>query len=218
MLGPDTIIEEEKRLAALVFEAFSVNDSISETVSGQETIETQKANKNVHVDPKILKKKRKSRETKEAGSEDEDEEAKRERKRRKKEEKGRSGHALEKGHKKEKHKEKAEDAEANFCALGKSSPQPISQKNQKIEDVSVIEKNRFSGNATYDDAERLADHKRREKQEKKRLKKLQKFVKAAENLKTHSLPGKHAKPEKFATVPGVLDELKKRKEKRKDAT
>lgn len=224
MLGPDTIAEEENRLDALVSQAFSAHDSIAETVSVQEIIEIQTADKNVRVDlevSKSLEKKRKSRETKETGTQDEDEEAKRERKKRKKEKKEKK-HAAEKRHKKEK---KTKDTEDNSCTLGKWSPPPISQKTQKIEDDRAVE-NRFSGNAIHD---HLTDRKRRKKEEKKRLKKLEKAqAKDAENLMTHSnraskfletnTSGKQTKLEEVdATAPeGVLDEPKKRK-KRKHA-
>jgi hypothetical protein len=102
------------------------------------------------------------------------------------------------------------------------------QKDSKSEDVSVVEKNRFSGNA-IDQDQRLTDHKRRKKEEKKRLKKLEKsHAKDAENLKIHSnhtstlletnSSEKQTKPEEIgATAPEVLDEPKKRKKKRKHA-
>lgn len=214
VVGPDTTIEEEKRLLALVSQAFSANDSIAETVSAQETIDIQTAGENVHVDlevSKSLKKKRKSREMKESATDHEDEEAKRERKRRRKEkrEKKAESHASEKRHKRERHRGKAEDTGANSCILVKSSPPPISQKDQKV--VNVIEKNRFSGNAADDHAS-----------EKKRLKKLEKAqAKDAithsghgpESLETKS-SGSQTKLEKIWSAT-ISDEPQKRKEKRK---
>jgi len=162
VLGPDTMIEEEKHLAALVSQASSANDPIAEMVSVKKETTRIKSSKT----------KRKSRETKESGTEDEDEEAKRERKKRRKEknekkEKKAGRHAPEKKHRKEKLKQKTEDMEAE------SSPPPISQKDQKIEGFSVVEMNRFSGDET-DNYESQADRKRRKKEEKKRLKILDK--------------------------------------------
>ena len=168
MLGPDTIIDEENRLVALISQK---NDSI---VGVQKTIEIQTADKNVHIDLEVFGKKRKSRETQESGTGPQDE-AKRERKRRRKEKKEKAkkepSHVTEKRHKKEKERrgKTTEDTEANSCTLGNSSPSLISQKGQKTEDVYVIEKNKFSGEA-IDDHESRADRKLRKREGKKRLK------------------------------------------------
>jgi hypothetical protein len=202
VLGPDTIIEEEKRLAALVSQAFLENDSI---VSLQETVEIQPTDKNVRVDFEVSKSLENHAKRRKAGPRRQEEsvgDGEKERKRRKQQRR-----------EMEKHRDKTEDTEANnSCTLGKSSPLPISQKDQKVEEVRVTEKNRFSGNA-IDDHECQADRKRR-KEEKKRLKKLEKDAE-----KTHSNPGNQTKPEETdsATARELLDEPKKRRKKRKHA-
>ena len=202
------MIEDEKRLSALlVSQAFFANDSIAETVSLQETIEIQPTNKSVRVDLEVsesLENHAKRRKTgpKTTRQKETITDGEKERKRRKQQ------HRKEK----EKHRDKTEDTEANSCTLGESSPLPISQKDQKVEDVRVIEKNKFSGNA-IDGHESQADRKRR-KEEKKRLKK---FEKDAD--RTHSNSGNQTKPGEIgsAAAPELLDEPKKRKKKRKHA-
>lgn len=192
MLGPDTLIEEEKRLAALVSEAFLANDSI---VSLQETVNIQPTDKNVRVDvSKSLENHTKRRKVGPRRQKESVRDGEKERKRRKQQVT------------QQKHRDKTEDTEGNnSCTLGKSSSPPISQKDQK-------EKNRFSGNG-IDDHESQTDRKRR-KEEKKRLKKLEKDAN-----KTHSNSGSQTKPEEIgsATAPERLDEPKKRKKKRKHA-
>ena len=191
VLGPDTLIEDEKRLAVLVSQAFLENDSI---VSLQEI---QPIGKNVRVDLEVSesleKNHAKRRKTGSGRRKESVSDGEKERKRRKQQ---RS--------ETEKHRDKSEDTVANnSCTLGKSSPPPISQKDQK-------EKGRFSGNA-IDDHESQADRKRR-KEEKKRRKKLAD--------KTHSNSENQTGPEGMGTVinaPEHLDELKKRKKKRKHA-
>jgi hypothetical protein len=187
VLGPDTIIEEEKRLTALVL-----------------LQEIQPTDKNVHVDLEVSKSLENHAKRKRTVKDGE-----KERKRRRKQ------HVTQHRGELEKHTDKTEDTEANnSCILGKSSPPPISQKDQKVEDVRVSEKNRSSGVA-IDDYESKADRKRR-KEEKKRLKKLEKDAK-----KTHSNSGNRTKPEEIssATASGLLPvhEPKKRKKKRKHA-
>ena len=200
VLGPDTIIEEEKRLAALlVSQTFFANDSIAEAVSLQETLEIRPTDQNVRVNLEVseslenhAKRRKTEPETRKTESVRDGEKEKKRRKQQQRREK-------------EKHRDKTE---ANSCTLGKSSPPPISQKDQKVEDVRVTEKNRFSENA-IDDHESQADRKRR-KEEKKRLKKLEKDAD-----KRYSNSGNRTKPEESATTPELLDEPKKRKKKRK---
>ena len=199
VLGPDTIIEEEKRLAALVSQAFLSNNSIA---SPQETVKIQPTDKNVRVDLEVSKSfenhaKRRKKES--VGD------VERERKRRKQQ-------VIQQRREMEKHGDIAEDTEANNSStLGKSSPL-ISQKDQKVEDVRVKGKNKVSGNA-IDDHESQADRKQR-KEEKKRLKKLGKDAD-----KTRSNSKNKTKPEEIGsdTAPELLDEPKKRKKKRKQA-
>ncbi|KAF8809549.1 hypothetical protein BYT27DRAFT_7232300 [Phlegmacium glaucopus] len=218
VLGPDTIIEEEKHLATLVSQAFSTNDPIAKTVSIEEIMEIQTADENVRVNLKVSKSKRKARETKESGTEDEDEETKRERKRQRKEKKEKKAERREKNEK-EKHRENTEDTEANSRTFGKSSLPPISQKDQKIEDIGVIEGNTFSGD------ESQADRRWRKKEEKKRLKRLEKAQAKDVEKSNHGsksletkCSGNSTKLEICSsTVPEVLNEPKKRKKKRKHA-
>ena len=225
MLGPDTIIEQDTRMDALVSQAFSANDSIANTVSVQGTIDVQTADLKICVDledSKSLKKKRKSHETKGSGSDDEGEKTKtEERKRRRKDKKEKKANSLAtEKRKEEKHRGKTGDAEANFCTLSRSSP-----KDQKIEEFGIIQKTKFSAHST-DDHENQADHKRK-KREKKRLKRLEKAqTKGAEKIysnRSKSLETKSfrnpTKPEEIrsATGPEVLEEPKKRKKKRKYA-
>jgi hypothetical protein len=190
VLGPDTLIEDEKRLAALVSQASLTNDSI---VSLQEI---QTIDRNVSVDLEVsesLENHAKRRKTGSGRQEESVGDGETERKRKKQQRR-----------EMEKHRDKSEDIEAS--TLGKSSPPPISLKDQK-------EKNRFSGNL-IDNHESQADRKRR-KEERKRLKKLE------EDLhKTHSNSENQTKPEEIGsavTAPELLDELKKRKKKRKHA-
>jgi len=195
VLGPDTIIEEEKRLATLVSQVFFANDSIAET--GVSLQHIQPTDKNIHVDLEVSKSlencaKRRKKESVRDGE--------KERERRKQQQRRREI---------EKHRDKTEDKEINSCTLGKPSPPPISQKVQKVKDVRVTEKNRFSENA-IDDYESQADRKWR-KEEKKRLKKLEKNAD-----KTHSNSGNYEEIGN-ATAPELLDEPKKRKKKRKHA-
>ena len=191
VLCPDIIIEEEKRFAALVSQGSLANDSIASLQ------EIQPTDKNVHIDLEVSKSlenhaKRKRRQ-KEAVKDGE-----KERKRRRKQHVTRT--------EMEKHRDKTEDTETiNSCALGKSSPPPISQKDQMVEDVRVTEKNNLSGNAIN---ESKADRKRR-KEEKKRLKKLEKDAN-----KTHSNSGNQTKLEEISsanTASGLFLPKKKRK-------
>ena len=199
VLGPDTIIEEEKRLAALlVSQTFFANDSIAETVSLQETVATdQNVRVNFEVSESLENHAKRRKTEPETRKKESARDGEKERKRRKERQR----------REKEKHGDKTE---ANSCTLGKSSPPPISQKDQKVEDVRVTEKNRFSENA-IDDHESQADRKRR-KEEKKRLKKLEKDAD-----RTNSNSGNRTKPGECAVAPGLLDEPKKRKKKRKHA-
>lgn len=221
VLGPDTLIEKEKHFAALVSQTFLAHNSIAETVSIKEVTEVQSIDETVPVDlevSKSLKKKQKSRETKESGIEDKDEEARRERKRRRKE-----SHATEKRHKKEKYKGETNDTGANSSTLARSSPAPISQKDQ-TEGASVIEKNKFPQSVKHDH-ESQADRKRRKKEEKKRLKEFER-VQAKDTEKIHSNHGSkplatkscgnQTKLEEICSVTTreVLDEPKKRKKRK----
>ena len=193
MLGPDTLIEDEKRLVALVSQAFLTNDSIASLQ------ENQQIAKNVRVDLEVSESLENHAKRRKTGLERQDEsvsDGEKERKRRKQQRR-----------EMEKHGDKSEDTEANNSpTLGKSSPSPISLKDQK-------EKNRFSGSLT-DNHESQTDRKRL-KEEKKRLKKHQKDLD-----KTHSNSKNQTKPEEIGSaIPALelLDELKKRKKKRKHA-
>ena len=193
VLGPDTLIEDEKRLVALVSQANLANDSI---VSLHEI---QPVDKNVRVDleaSEYLENHTKRRKTGLGKQEESARDGEKERKRRK----------LQK-REAEMHRDKSGDTEANSsCALGNSLPSPVSQKDQK-------EKNRISVNA-IDDHENKTDRKRR-KEEKKRLKFFEK-----DSDKTHSNSENLTKPEVLGstiTTQKPLDELKERRKKRKHA-
>ena len=188
VLGPDAIIEEEKRLSVMVSQAFLSNDSIA---SLQETVETQPTDKNVRVDLEVSEsfENHAKRRKKESGE---------------KERKRRMQQVTQQRKEIEKHKDKTDDN--NSCILGKSSPPSISQK---VEDVCVTEKNRFSGTA-IDDHESQSDRKRR-KEEKKRLKKLGKHAD-----ERYSNSKNMTKPEEIgsAIAPELLDEPKRKKKRR----
>ena len=145
VLGPDTLIEDEKRLTALVSQTFLTNGSI---------VSLQEIQPIVRVDLEVSESLENHAKRRKTGSGREDEsisDSQKERKRRKQ-------RRREMG----KHRDKSEDTEANNSrTLGKSSPPSISEK-----------KNKFSGNP-IDNHESQADHKRL-KEEKKRLKELEK--------------------------------------------
>lgn len=188
MLGPDTIIEEEKRLAALVSQAFLANDSV---VSLQETVEIQPTDQNVRVDleeiSKSLENHAKRRKVGPKIQMESVRDGEKERRKRKKQESN------------------------NSSTSGKSPPPLISQ--QKVEDVCVTEKNRFIGNS-IDDHESQADRKRR-KEEKKKLKKLEEDSdKTHSNSENQT---KLEEIGSTNTAPEPLGELKKRKKKRRHA-
>ncbi|KAF9483452.1 hypothetical protein BDN70DRAFT_873728 [Pholiota conissans] len=164
VLGPESIAEEERRLAALVSETFEKQGVRADTtVKVTEHIEIQMATERVSVDLEVSKSSHKKRKTKvienlESEGESESEAARRERKRRRREEK--------KARKEEKEKEK--DAKPD---KKKSKKCNSDRKAKHTPDEAGPSRSSNLGEESDDKKETKSERKRR-KEEKQSLKAL----------------------------------------------
>ena len=208
VLGPDTIIEEEKRLAALVSKAFLANDSIV-SLTLQETVEIQpiehrdkpedtEANSctlNKSLLSPISRKDQKEKNRVSANAID-DHESQTDRKRRKEEKK------------RLKKRQKVSD-KTHSNSENQREPEEIGSTYTAPVLLDELKKRKRKRKHADTDHESQAERKRR-KEEKKRLK-----ILAME--KTNSNSGNQTKPEETGIALELQDEPKKRKKKRKHA-
>ncbi|KDR82761.1 hypothetical protein GALMADRAFT_220751 [Galerina marginata CBS 339.88] len=170
VLGPETIAEEEKRLASFVSDAFAAQDSNVQSIMVTEHIEVQMTGKRVAVDLEVTalsQKKRKARGADETTDEKDDEAARKERKRRKKEEKRKQieGDAEMKRRQKKKEKNDAATAPGGSEI---SDRRPSSSKKHRESDDNLAEKKDIS-------------ERKQRKEEKKRSKALRQNEATARN-------------------------------------
>jgi len=229
VLGPETLAEEEKRLTALVADAFAEKGANVESVKVTEHIEVQTVDERVVVDLEVSKLSHKKRKTREAEGlhivkvrDDEDEEARRERKRQRKEEKRK------KEEKKEHEMKRLNKEEKKRKRTAKESGMSVDQTVHV--EGSISSTKRQKKKAESEDEEMEYKRKKEEKKKAKALRKLEsdeaKEVATVEDTKPKP-PKKH--PEKdspsrhlskwkvAASTPAedLTDEVKKKKKKRK---
>lgn len=166
VLGPETIAEEEKRLATLVLEAYEKRNSTVQSMTVKEHIEIQTATDKMVIDLEVSnssEKKRKSSDAGDAGfGEEEDEASRKERKRRRKEEKRKKEDKD--GAKLKRRKEKKEKKQT-----GGGSP----------EDIQLSSSKHTKGHKISSDAANKLEH-RRKKEERRRIKALRKQLSVVE--------------------------------------
>jgi hypothetical protein len=223
VLGPETLAEEEKRLTALVVDAFAEKGANVESVKVTEHIEVQTVDERVVVDLEVSKSSLKKRKTREAEGlhvkvrDDEDEEARRERKRQRKEEKRKKEEKKEREMKEEKKKRTAKES-------GMSVDQTVHMEG------SISSTKRQKKKAESEDEEMEYKRRKEEKKKAKALRKLEsneaKEMATVENIKPNpsknhlekDSPSRHlSKREVAASMPAedLTDEVKKKKKKRK---
>ncbi|KAJ3504779.1 hypothetical protein NLJ89_g7762 [Agrocybe chaxingu] len=183
IIGPETLAEEEKRLASLVSAAFAHKDPDVERVTVKEHIEIKTCDESVMVDlevsqsSKSLKRKRKSRDEEVTAEVERDKEAKRDRKRRKniekrREEEDRASSKKDGRGKKKKKRENQKDA-----SLSTPPPEDVSasRKPNNFRDARVQEA--AEARSLAPESEEKSERKRR-KGERKRLKEEKRRLKA----------------------------------------
>lgn len=226
VLGPETLAEEEKRLTALVADAFAGKGANVESVTVTEHIEVQTVDERVVVDLEVSKsphKKRKTRDTEDLYvvkvSDDDDEEARRERKRQRKEEKRK--------------KEEKKECEVKRLKEERKWKRTAKESGTVDQKVNVEGSTKRQNKADKSEDEEMK-YKRR-KEEKKKAKALRKLEKEeAKEMTTvedskpkppKNHPEKDSRSKRLskqkvaASMPAedLTDEVKKKKKKRKQS-
>jgi nucleolar protein TMA23 len=234
VLGPETLAEEEKRLTALVADAFAEKGENVESVKVTEHIEVQTIDERVVVDLEVSKsshKKRKTRDTEDLHvvkvRDDDDEEARRERKRQRKEEK------RVKKEEKEREIKRLNKEEKKRKGMAKETGMTVDQKVNVEGSNSSTKRQKQKKQADESEDEEM-NYKWR-KEEKKRAKALRKLEreeakatvedsepKPPKNHPEKDSPSKHlSKWTVAASTPQAAedftDEVKKKKKKRKQS-
>jgi len=230
VLGPETLAEEEKRLTALVADAFAEKDANVESVKVTEHIEVQTIDERVVVDLEVSKSSHKKRKTRDTEGlhvvqvrDDNDEEARRERKRQRKEEKRK------KEEKKEREMKRLNKEEKKKKRVAEESGMAVDQKVH-------VERSTPSAKRQKKKAEEFEDEEikyKRRKEEKKRAKALRKReTNEVEEMTTiedtkPKPPNKHLEKDSpsshlrkvtaSASAEDLTNEVKKKRKKRKQS-
>ncbi|KIM43143.1 hypothetical protein M413DRAFT_443952 [Hebeloma cylindrosporum] len=231
VLGPETLAEEEKRLAALVADAFDKRNSNVESVKVTEHIEVQTVDERVVVDLEVSKTSHKKRKTRDMEGphvsevrDDDDEDAKRERKRQRKEEKRK------KQEKKEREAKRLHKEEKKRKRTEKAIGTAVEQKIHVEGSVSSTKKHKKEPDESEDEEMKCKRIRKEEKKKAKALRKLEtneaKEMSAVQDSnpkppKNHPEKGSSSRHRSkvAASTPaeGLTNEVKRKKKKRKQS-
>ena len=227
VLGPETLAEEEKRLTALVADAFAEKGANVESVKVTEHIEVQTVDERVVVDLEVSKSSHKKRKTRDmeglhvVKARDDDDEARRERKRQRKEEKRKKE---EKEHETKKLNKEEKKRKRTAKESGMSVDQTVHVEG------SISSTKRPKKKAGSEDEEMEYKLRKEEKKRAKALRKLEndepKEMTTVEDTKPKppkkhpekDTPSRHLSKWKVAVstpAEDLTDEVKKKKKKRK---